>query len=83
MTEPQPVPVVATISGKDLLDKFDSLTASVNQLATKLDDVPSKVADHESRIRALERKVFLATGGAGVLGAIVGYAVQLIGAHTG
>lgn len=57
MTEPQPPQpqtVLATITGKDLLDRLDGLTNAFQDLTRKLDDIPGKVADHEKRIRTLE-----------------------------
>ena len=41
----------------------------------KLDGVLAMAADHESRIRGLERAVWKAAGGAGTLGTIVGLVV--------
>lgn len=34
--------------------------------------LPEKSADHEIRIRALERRMYLAAGGAGILGSLFG-----------
>jgi hypothetical protein len=59
VTEATPTPVIATVTGKELLDKLDSLTASVTQLTAKLDDIPHTVADHEQRVRKLEGERFV------------------------
>ena len=40
------------------------------KIPTHVDWVERNIKDHELRIRALERKVWLVAGGAGVIGAI-------------
>jgi hypothetical protein len=45
---------------------------AVQQLAAKLDRLPGEVADHEARLRAVERAVWWAAGAAAVLGGAAG-----------
>lgn len=52
--EQAPTAVIATITGKDLLDRLDSLSTSFRDFTQKLDDVPSHVADLELRMRVQE-----------------------------
>jgi hypothetical protein len=57
MTTPAPLaaqPVIATVTGKDLLDQLNSLAANFATMSAKLDDLPATVHDHENRLRALE-----------------------------
>jgi hypothetical protein len=55
MTDPGvPSSVIAAVTGKDLLERLDSLTREFTHLAAKLDDIPSAVHDHETRLRHLE-----------------------------
>lgn len=56
MPDNDPAAVVATISGKDLLDRLDALSTSFTELSRKLDDIPTHVADHEARIRVVEAR---------------------------
>ena len=53
MSDQQPAAVIATITGADLLAKLDSLSASFSDLSRKLDDVPARVHDNESRLREM------------------------------
>lgn len=48
------------------------------EIKTKLDTLIKGDGDKETRLRALERKVFVATGAAGALGGLLGYAVQFV-----
>ena len=62
-----------TITGKDIWDKLDKIEKSTQAL-------PLIVSDHETRIRALERKVWAASGFAAALGGGIGAALsQIIG----
>jgi hypothetical protein len=46
----------------------------------KVDMLVTGDGDKETRLRALERKVFVATGASGVLGGIAGFVVHFISA---
>jgi hypothetical protein len=78
-----PANIVATISGKDLLDKFDQLTASVNELARKLDDVPAHVADLEDRMRRQEARRCVSWGQLGAVLTLLIAAATLVAAFMG
>lgn len=87
MTQPDPTPtrVVATITGTDLLTKLDALTAAVSNVDRKVDPLPaaivdirSDVSDHEGRLRNLERRIWVATGGSAVVGAVIGWVLQVV-----
>ncbi len=83
MSEPQPTAVVATISGKDLLDKFDQLTASVYELGRKLDDVPAHVADLEDRMRQQEARRCVTWGQLGAVLTLLIAALTVVAAFLG
>lgn len=55
-------PILATITGKDLLDKLDGVTQAVTDLALKISPLPAAVADHEGRLRRLEYRQWFAAG---------------------
>ena len=46
--------------------------ALLQDVSRKLDPLPASVLDHETRIRALERKVWAAAGAAGLAGTLAG-----------
>lgn len=64
---PAATPVIATITGDALLERLEKLATTMQELVTKLDPIPRTVADHESRLRALERKVWTAAGASSLL----------------
>ena len=57
--------LVLTITGAQVWDKLTNIERAVNGL-------PSQVADHEIRLRALEKRIYLAAGFAAALGGGVG-----------
>jgi hypothetical protein len=72
MTEPpQPQSVLATITGKDLLDKLEALTTAMQAIAVTIDPLPKMVADHETRLRAVERRLWMACGGSVIVSGLV------------
>ena len=82
----QPTGLVFTISGADLLERFDKLTEKVGELAAKFDSVPHRlddlsgdVRDHETRLRGLERRLWMMAGGATVVAALISWALQQMG----
>lgn len=48
------------------------------KIPTHIDWVERNIKDHEMRIRALERKVWVVAGAAGVVGAIVTFLAQVL-----
>ncbi|NIH81681.1 hypothetical protein [Amycolatopsis viridis] len=78
----QPGDVVITT--KEMYDEVrathDAVKEIRGEMKTLREEVKAQSADHETRIRALERRVWVATGGGGALGAIAG---ALITAFTG
>ena len=48
------------------------------RIETKLDTALTNVADHETRIRRLERNMWAFAGGAAVVGATVGVGINLL-----
>lgn len=72
----QPGDVV--ITAKEVFDKLSTLERKVDKLSAKFDALEEKSDDHESRIRALEFRVWMAMGGGTVLGAVAGAIVSII-----
>lgn len=73
------------ISNGQMYQELRSLSDGVTRVETKLDtigqalsDDSKDVADHESRIRALEHAIWRAAGGAAVLGAGAGIVAQFL-----
>lgn len=69
-----------------MYQEMRSLHDAVSRVETKLDgmrdgyvEVRRDVADHETRIRGLEKAIWRAAGAAAVIGAGAGVAVQLLG----
>ena len=77
--------VVAVITGTDLLRKLDSLSEAVSGLSAKIDSIPvtvaaheTKLADHEMRIRSVERRIWAAAGGCGAVSAVLAGLITFI-----
>lgn len=73
------------ISSAQMYQELRSLSDGMTRMETKLDgivqglsDVGKDVTDHETRIRALERRVWTASGAATVLGAGAGVVAQML-----
>lgn len=85
MTAAMPIPadpVLAMITGKDLLDQLAGVNQSVQTLTVKLDHLPAQVTDHESRLRRLEYRQWFAAGVASVsASAITGAILSALGHH--
>ncbi|MEU9426227.1 hypothetical protein AB0D87_25870 [Streptomyces sp. NPDC048342] len=82
MTTPDPG---VYIPSAQMYQELRSLSDSLTRVETKLDgigqgltDVGKDVADHESRLRALEKSVWRAAGGAAALGAGAGVLAQFL-----
>lgn len=48
------------------------------KIPTHVDWVERNIKDHEMRLRALERKVWIVAGAAGVIGAVVTFFAQVL-----
>lgn len=48
------------------------------KIPTHVDWVERNIKDHEMRLRALERKVWIVAGAAGVIGAVVAFFAQVL-----
>lgn len=55
MSEAQPDPLAVTIGAREIYDQVVGLRADVNTLVTSHADVETTLADHEERLRSLER----------------------------
>lgn len=61
----------------DVLIRLDQKVSDLILKVSKLtDDITQQLADHETRLRALEKVRWLVAGGAGILGAIITVLVQ-------
>jgi hypothetical protein len=66
-----------TVSARDMYDGIQRLESKVDLLTTAIGSLPT--ADHETRIRALERWRYAAGGGLALGGAAIGWLLQLRG----
>lgn len=48
------------------------------KIPTHIDWVERNIKDHEMRIRALEKRIWMAAGGAGVVGAVIATFWQIV-----
>jgi hypothetical protein len=66
------------------MDDIHEVRLAVARMEGKLDGVLALAADHESRIRQLERAIWRAAGATGTIGAVLGAGIaSLLGIHTG
>lgn len=66
---PDPIPDGSVvITPAEMYREQRATHAAVQQLAARLDRVPTQIADHEARLRTVERAVWWAAGAAAVLG---------------
>jgi hypothetical protein len=63
--------VIATVTGRDLLDELGALRESVTTLTATVNTIPVTVQDHETRLRGLERWRWMGTGIAAFLSAAI------------
>jgi len=66
-----PQPIIATVTGNDLLARLDSISTNVAHLTAKLDDIPSTLHDHEGRLRLLEQWRWRGAGIAAVVSSLL------------
>lgn len=62
-----PQPVIASVTGEDLLKRLDNISVAI----AKLDDIPAKLHDHESRLRLLEQWRWKSAGIAAALSSVM------------
>lgn len=55
----------------------ERLVETLTRIEVKLDNSLTKIEDHESRLRAVERKLWIAMGAAGMVGGGVGQLVEV------
>lgn len=80
MTAPQPEGIAFTITGKEIWESLQNVEKGVGDLRTEMAAVPNTLQDHETRIRLLEKRVWLAAGfAAGAGGTVGGMLSQLLG----
>lgn len=48
------------------------------KIPTHVDWVERNIKDHEMRLRAIERKIWIVAGAAGVIGAVITFFVQVL-----
>lgn len=87
----QQSPIIATVTGDDLLKRLDSVSEKLGDLIGKVDNIPHKIdsietvqKDHEGRIRVLESWRWKGAGvasvlSAGITGTIVAIIVRTLG----
>lgn len=68
---------VVQITLGQVYQQVSEMRTDVRDLAGSVRTAITTLGDHETRIRILERRMWMATGVAGVLGAGAGYAVTL------
>ncbi|MBN9739517.1 hypothetical protein DMP23_00295 [Amycolatopsis sp. A1MSW2902] len=61
-----------TITNREIYDQVLQTKALTEQLVQKIDAIETRDRDHETRIRSLERKVWMALGGGTALGGAAG-----------
>lgn len=78
--DPRPYAVVTVT---DVFEKVMSLEGAIIALTTRVDTVvvdhSGRLNDHESRIRGLERKLWLVSGAAAVLGGTLAKFLPVLG----
>jgi hypothetical protein len=79
MTADNPREIAEYQSDHDVLIELRTETRGVRTDIQKLSDgTATRILDHEIRLRALERRVWIASGGATVVGIIGGWLVSII-----
>jgi hypothetical protein len=61
-----------TITNREIYDQVLATKDLAAKLVDKVEAIEKRDSDHESRIRALERKVWMALGGGATLGGATG-----------
>jgi hypothetical protein len=68
----------AEVTIREIYDKVQEISTKMDVLATRFHAGEQKAEDHESRIRALERRVWVATGSSAMLAWGVVHVIQVI-----
>lgn len=68
----------AEVTIREIYDKVQEISTKMDVLATRFHAGEQKTEDHESRIRALERRVWVATGSSAMLAGGVVHVIQAI-----
>lgn len=71
-------PGSVVVTPKDMYDEIKAMHVSLNDLISKHENVPTKLADHEARIRVLEHGWWRMLGAASVLSVGVSVGVTFI-----
>ena len=67
------------ITTHEMYQELRQVHDEVRGLRSDFKDLPAGLQDHEARIRALESRVWQASGAAIILGALAGYVAQFLG----
>tara|TARA_R110002153_G_scaffold3605_5_gene17280 strand:- start:1842 stop:2078 length:237 start_codon:yes stop_codon:yes gene_type:complete len=66
------------VSMKDIYTEVQRQGRLLEQVVSSLPDSEEKIEDHENRIRALERRMWQAIGGFGLVAALAPFLVRLV-----
>lgn len=66
------------ITLRDVYREQQEMKSLLEKLANGLPDTEEKIDDHEKRIRALERRVWQAVGGFGIIAAVMPWIAGLV-----
>lgn len=75
---PAPQEPGVVITAHEMYQELRQVHDEVKGLRSDFRDLAKDRQDHESRLRALEARVWQASGAAIILGALAGYAAQVI-----
>lgn len=66
------------ITPRELYDKLMEVSNKITELAVAVSPIPARFDDHETRLRALEKKIWAAAGFAAAIGTGLGTALSQI-----
>lgn len=82
MTPTTPIPDGSVIiTPTEVYSEVRATREAVQQLSAQIGGVPAQLTDHETRLRAVEKLIWRAAGGAMILGGIGGYALTYATNH--
>lgn len=70
--------VAVKVSMKDIYHEVQQQGRLLEKIANSLPDSEDKIDDHEKRIRILERRMWQAVGGFGLIAALAPFLVRLV-----
>jgi hypothetical protein len=81
MSEPLPVPppqqgIAFTITGKEIWESLQRVAEGVADIKSDLHGVPDAIKDHETRLRSIEKRLWVAAGFAAAAGGGIGGALS-------